>query len=160
MRESCLVYCYSGIQSLFEVVLLYTFYIFCFPAMVLIAYRFWNCIFRYRKAISVAFSPWISLLLAELNILRHINLGCQRTTLVGMEWKVQRNIEWKRFRSSARTYQTVSAGYEFWIKLCSFWDFFGYFYIPMPHRSKISSAHHGLITEKDKVYKLINLKAF
>ena len=26
MRESCLVYCYSGIQSLFEVVLLYTFY--------------------------------------------------------------------------------------------------------------------------------------
>ena len=27
MRESCLVYCYSGIQSLFEVVLLYTFYI-------------------------------------------------------------------------------------------------------------------------------------
>ena len=24
MRESCLVYCYSGIQSLFEVVLLYT----------------------------------------------------------------------------------------------------------------------------------------
>ena len=28
MRESCLVYCYSGIQSLFEVVLLYTFYTF------------------------------------------------------------------------------------------------------------------------------------
>ena len=26
MRESGLVYCYSGIQSLFEVVLLYTFY--------------------------------------------------------------------------------------------------------------------------------------
>ena len=26
MRESCLVYCYSGIQSLFEVVLLYTFF--------------------------------------------------------------------------------------------------------------------------------------
>ena len=26
MRESCLVYCYFGIQSLFEVVLLYTFY--------------------------------------------------------------------------------------------------------------------------------------
>ena len=26
MRESCLVYCYSGIQSLFEVVQLYTFY--------------------------------------------------------------------------------------------------------------------------------------
>ena len=26
MRESCLVHCYSGIQSLFEVVLLYTFY--------------------------------------------------------------------------------------------------------------------------------------
>ena len=26
MRESCLVYCYSGMQSLFEVVLLYTFY--------------------------------------------------------------------------------------------------------------------------------------
>ena len=26
MRESCLVYCYSGIQSLFGVVLLYTFY--------------------------------------------------------------------------------------------------------------------------------------
>ena len=26
MHESCLVYCYSGIQSLFEVVLLYTFY--------------------------------------------------------------------------------------------------------------------------------------
>ena len=26
MRESCLVYCYSRIQSLFEVVLLYTFY--------------------------------------------------------------------------------------------------------------------------------------
>ena len=26
MRESCLVYCYSGIQSLFEVVMLYTFY--------------------------------------------------------------------------------------------------------------------------------------
>ena len=29
MRESCLVYCYSGIQSLFEVVLLYTFYTCC-----------------------------------------------------------------------------------------------------------------------------------
>ena len=28
MHESCLVYCYSGIQSLFEVVLLYTFYTF------------------------------------------------------------------------------------------------------------------------------------
>ena len=28
MRESCLVYCYSGIQSLSEVVLLYTFYTF------------------------------------------------------------------------------------------------------------------------------------
>ena len=26
MHESCLVYCYSGIQSLYEVVLLYTFY--------------------------------------------------------------------------------------------------------------------------------------
>ena len=26
MRESCLVYGYSGIQSLFEVILLYTFY--------------------------------------------------------------------------------------------------------------------------------------
>ena len=30
MRESCLVYCYSGIQSLFEVVLLYTFYTYVF----------------------------------------------------------------------------------------------------------------------------------
>ena len=29
MRKSCLVYCYSGIQSLFEVVLLYTFYTTC-----------------------------------------------------------------------------------------------------------------------------------
>ena len=28
MRESSLVYCYSGIQSLFEVILLYTFYTF------------------------------------------------------------------------------------------------------------------------------------
>ena len=38
MRESCLVYCYSGIQSLFEVVLLYTFYTetFCMPQK-----RFW-----------------------------------------------------------------------------------------------------------------------
>ena len=26
MRESCLIYCYCGVQSLFEVVLLYTFY--------------------------------------------------------------------------------------------------------------------------------------
>ena len=26
MRESCLVYFYSGVQSLFEVILLYTFY--------------------------------------------------------------------------------------------------------------------------------------
>ena len=28
MRESCFVYCFSGIQSLFEVVLLYTFHTF------------------------------------------------------------------------------------------------------------------------------------
>ena len=68
-----------------------------------------------------------------------------------MEWKVQRNIEWQLFRSSARTYQTVSARHEFWIKLCSFWDFFGYFYFPMPYRSKISSADHGLITERQSL---------
>ena len=38
MLESCLVYCYSGIQSLIEVVLLYTFYTetFCMPQK-----RFW-----------------------------------------------------------------------------------------------------------------------
>ena len=37
MRESCPVYCYSGIQSLFEVVLLYTFYTFGDDAKGLIA---------------------------------------------------------------------------------------------------------------------------
>ena len=90
----------------------------------------------------------------------NFHLGCQRTTLMGMEWMVQRNIEWQFFWNSARTYQTVSASHEFWIKLCSFWNFYGHFYIPMPHRSKISSAHHGLITEWDKVNKHTTLKAF
>ena len=30
----------------------------------------------------------------------------------------------------------------------------------MPHRSKISTAHQGLITERDKDYKRTTLKAF
>ena len=91
---------------------------FCFPAMVLIAFKI--AFFVIAKLILSHFSPWISLLPAESNILRHINLGCQRTTLVGMEWKVQRKMGGNLFRSSARTYQTVSARHEFWIKLCSF----------------------------------------
>ena len=40
MRESCLVYCYSGIQSLFEVVLLYTFYTVLFGDLKLEVYNF------------------------------------------------------------------------------------------------------------------------
>ena len=43
-------------------------------------------------------------------------MGCKRTTLIRMEWKVQWNIEWQFFRSSARTYQIPSAKHEFWIK--------------------------------------------
>ena len=46
----------------------------------------------------------------------NFHLGCKRTTLIRMEWKVQRNIEWQFFRSSARTYQIPSAKLEFWIK--------------------------------------------
>ena len=38
MRESCLVYCYSGIQSLFEVVLLYKFYTFPIQSKNIIIY--------------------------------------------------------------------------------------------------------------------------
>ena len=42
MRESCLVYCYSGIQSLLEVVLLYTFYTALKPKLKAIAVNYWS----------------------------------------------------------------------------------------------------------------------